>query len=487
MATQFSHVQFLSLDVVPMIAHAPRPNVAFEVYDFTAGLLLEDESQDAVFLNVVLEMVKDYQGLLREVYRILRPGGLIYIRDLNPHFWDPEDIMIPAHRTNPYGCRFFDLIRQCISSAGIDPDTCDKLPQWLLPGSDLWNQEQAGFKDIHSVIRPFPAYPHDGFSCMNRIEEGIAAYLRQLTTMSLHDMSGLLRDTGMGGKEADELIEVNHLHYSEDEICVLADVRNRDGYVDQARLPSRKNIEKALLWLTEDSKPGDYRFLYVVGRAARRVEKNGFTVEGFMPTDVKFKFFYKCDDCTCEIEDQVYALSSREIVVVHPGTVIWSHEIKAIVAENLADGAVFTAIFDCDAGERTIHDLDSSADSSNQIHFSMSETNYHWAAMRREFINPERPVPSPEGGNYMSLPVQIYSRVRLTTSEPLQYQTIAGNGGFNTTNSPFLLDDFDLDDYACVLHLPKFEVKTFRRNCRVAFISEGYLSAEKRLEDVVDV
>ncbi|QRV75524.1 methyltransferase domain protein [Ceratobasidium sp. AG-Ba] len=207
MATQFSHVQFLSLDVVPMIAHAPRPNVAFEVYDFTAGLLLEDESQDAVFLNVVLEMVKDYRSLLREVYRILRPGGLIYIRDLNPHFWDTEDIMIPAHRTNPYGCRFFDLIRRCISSAGIDPDTCDKLPQWLLPGSDLWNQEQVGFKDIHSVIRPFPVYPHDGFSCMNRIEEGIATYLRQLTAMSLRDMSGLLRDTGMGGKEADELIE----------------------------------------------------------------------------------------------------------------------------------------------------------------------------------------------------------------------------------------------------------------------------------------
>jgi hypothetical protein len=57
MATEFPHVQFRSLDVAPIIAHNPRPNIIFEVYDFTEGLLLEDTSQDVVFLNMVMEIV----------------------------------------------------------------------------------------------------------------------------------------------------------------------------------------------------------------------------------------------------------------------------------------------------------------------------------------------------------------------------------------------------------------------------------------------
>jgi hypothetical protein len=56
-AIEFPHVQFRSLDVVPLIAHAPRANIVFEVYDFTEGLMLEDASQDVVFLNIVMEMV----------------------------------------------------------------------------------------------------------------------------------------------------------------------------------------------------------------------------------------------------------------------------------------------------------------------------------------------------------------------------------------------------------------------------------------------
>jgi hypothetical protein len=58
MAKEFPHVQFRSLDVAPIIAHMPRRNIIFEVYDFTTGLLVEDNSQDAVFLNNVFELVR---------------------------------------------------------------------------------------------------------------------------------------------------------------------------------------------------------------------------------------------------------------------------------------------------------------------------------------------------------------------------------------------------------------------------------------------
>ncbi|QRW02665.1 methyltransferase domain protein [Ceratobasidium sp. AG-Ba] len=78
MAEEFPDVHFRSLDVIPMMPHVPCHNVTFEVYDFTNELLLEDQSQDAVFLNLILEVVRNYRAIIREVYRVFRPGGLIY-------------------------------------------------------------------------------------------------------------------------------------------------------------------------------------------------------------------------------------------------------------------------------------------------------------------------------------------------------------------------------------------------------------------------
>ncbi|QRW04417.1 methyltransferase domain protein [Ceratobasidium sp. AG-Ba] len=207
MAAEFPHVQFRSLDIAPMMAHIPCRNIVFEVYDFTEGLMLEDESQDAVFLNLLLEMVKDYRALVREVYRVLRPGGFVHFNDFNPQFWDPCDTAIPARRTNPRACHLFGIIRQHLSEFGVDPDTCDKLPLWLAPGSDLWDKSQKGFENIHSIVRTYPAHPHEGFPCMDQIDAKIAPYAKHLGIQAWKDGIGLLKDSGIDEETAKRLID----------------------------------------------------------------------------------------------------------------------------------------------------------------------------------------------------------------------------------------------------------------------------------------
>jgi hypothetical protein len=53
MATEFPHVDFVSLDVSPMTAHIPRENITFEVYDLYAGLAEADASFDMVHVRLM--------------------------------------------------------------------------------------------------------------------------------------------------------------------------------------------------------------------------------------------------------------------------------------------------------------------------------------------------------------------------------------------------------------------------------------------------
>ncbi|KAI0056846.1 S-adenosyl-L-methionine-dependent methyltransferase [Artomyces pyxidatus] len=76
MAREFSHVQFRGLDLVPIATQYPLDNVRFELADVTQRLRFANNSVDFVHARMTSLGVHDYPKLLREVARVLRPGGL---------------------------------------------------------------------------------------------------------------------------------------------------------------------------------------------------------------------------------------------------------------------------------------------------------------------------------------------------------------------------------------------------------------------------
>ena len=63
-----------------MLAHAPRPSVVADVTE----LPFRGESADVAIAGLLLSFVSSLEAALREVARLLRPGGLLIASDLHP-------------------------------------------------------------------------------------------------------------------------------------------------------------------------------------------------------------------------------------------------------------------------------------------------------------------------------------------------------------------------------------------------------------------
>ena len=79
----------IAIDHAERMLETARQRVASTNVEFRRGdlesLPLADGEVDAAFANLVWHHVADMDGAAREVFRVLRPGGLVVVTDLLPH------------------------------------------------------------------------------------------------------------------------------------------------------------------------------------------------------------------------------------------------------------------------------------------------------------------------------------------------------------------------------------------------------------------
>jgi ubiquinone/menaquinone biosynthesis C-methylase UbiE len=106
-------------------------NASFYVGD-VYGLEMPDASFDVVHAHQVLQHLKDPVAALTEMRRVLRPEGLLAVRDSDygAKIWAPQDARLD---------RWMELYHQVTSANGAEADAGRYLPGWV---------RAAGFGDV---------------------------------------------------------------------------------------------------------------------------------------------------------------------------------------------------------------------------------------------------------------------------------------------------------------------------------------------------
>jgi ubiquinone/menaquinone biosynthesis C-methylase UbiE len=131
LAERVSPGRVLGIDASPgivaeaeaLLAERPEANVAFAVGD-VYRLAVADDSYDVVHAHQVIQHLTDPYAAIAEMRRVLRPGGVLALRDgdFGAFIWSPADPLLDRWRS-----LYFDVV----SRNRADANAGRQLPSWV--------------------------------------------------------------------------------------------------------------------------------------------------------------------------------------------------------------------------------------------------------------------------------------------------------------------------------------------------------------------
>ncbi|QRV81382.1 methyltransferase domain protein [Ceratobasidium sp. AG-Ba] len=140
MAETYPTATFTSLDIKPLVPHVPHIRIDFQVYNFPAGILEPDNTFDLVHLRQGVLATKDFNLPLRELHRVLKPGGYIMITKLPFEAYEGN----PPVPLRPSLClsQTVKMGYETCKAEGADIAAWQDMSTRLDPDHPLWENQQ---------------------------------------------------------------------------------------------------------------------------------------------------------------------------------------------------------------------------------------------------------------------------------------------------------------------------------------------------------
>ncbi|KIW04441.1 hypothetical protein, variant [Verruconis gallopava] len=139
----FPSAEVIGVDLSPIQPNWTPPNVKFEIDDVTLPWTYELNSFDFIHIRTLGGSIKDWVGFLVQVYKHLKPGGLIEVSEIRTHFHCDDGSLGKDSNCVKWEETFHEIAK----GIGLEFDQMPKMSGWV---------KEAGFTDIQEVEKLIP-------------------------------------------------------------------------------------------------------------------------------------------------------------------------------------------------------------------------------------------------------------------------------------------------------------------------------------------
>ncbi|KAF8597282.1 S-adenosyl-L-methionine-dependent methyltransferase [Ceratobasidium sp. AG-I] len=216
MAETYSTTKFVSVDLKPLTPFVPHRRIEFEVYNFSTGFTCPDASFDFVHARLCVTMTKDFNFLLSEMHRVLKPGGIFMIAEYPVQPYEVDDPSVHLYSA-PRRAAGVKMVRQAWEAQGVDLTPWEDMSSRLDPSHPHWDNHSAsqspkpgdgfiairGFHSVtlHTRLIPSGPWPTD------QTQRMIGGLARLLSSHFYRMLLPILTTKGMEKDKAQEIVD----------------------------------------------------------------------------------------------------------------------------------------------------------------------------------------------------------------------------------------------------------------------------------------